>query len=511
MKSEKKKGMDEEQQIDFLKKIRFFEDFDHHELKQFLAVSRWLKVPAKTHIIRENNVEKVFYILVRGSVAVIKTKKDGKQTKLTSLNAGDCFGEMAMVSETKRTAGVVTMEESFILRVDPDIINNASVFLQLKFYHRFCEILVSRLIVANKRLVGKGTQSKEKAEQPQKSPEQAGDKPRKPAVVPEPAPELEPGEDSPADNENIQEEQVIDDLPPMPKRKTMGRQKMRLKILEQARNDLPVNPAVAAMLSPFLRGANDNTRKFSELISLDPVISAKVLQMANSSFYRRTTVVLSVPHAMVTVGIKQIQELLAQETIKIFKKNLFGGFSQLARSFWRHSVTVARIAELLRDIIRVNVSEDVYLAGLLHDFGILILDPLEPDFYPQLLRDDFKINLCEAEREFIGADHCQAGTWLGEKMGLPKPYLDVMKLHQQPEKIRDNIILTALVHLADLFADERGCCFGGKCPEVNLQTSFAWILLQDQHVPFRDVNVQDFINQVHGELDRNWQELSFVP
>lgn len=501
MDSEKKKVMEEAQQIEFLKKIRFFEDFDNHELKQFLAVSRWLKVPAKTHIIRENSVEKIFYILVRGSVAVIKTKEDGKQTMLTSLVAGDCFGEMALVSETKRTAGVVTTEESFILRVDPDIIQNASIFLQLKFYRRFCEILVSRLIVANKRLVDTGGKTKKQDTKPKKTPEPV----REQAVT------SSADAEKSAEDETKRQKQIIHDLPPMPKRKSIGRQKIRLKIIEQARHDLPVNPAVATLLSPFLHNTIDNTRKFSELISLDPVISARVLQTANSSFYRRTTVVLSVPHALVTVGIQQIQELLTQETIKIHKKNIFGGFSQLAKSFWHHSVSVARIAELLRDIIRVNISEDVYLAGLLHDLGTLVLDPLEPDFYPQLLRNDFKVDLSGAEREFIGTDHGQAGKWLGEKMGLPKPYLDVMKLHHQPEKVRDNVLLTALVHLADLFARQRGCGFGNNYPETDIQTSFAWILLQDQHVPFRDVNIRDFISQVHEELDRDWQNITYVP
>ncbi len=506
MDSEKKKGTDEAQQIEFFKKIRFFEDFDHHELKQFLAVSRWLKVPAKTHIIRESTVEKVFYILVRGTVAVIKTQKNGRQTKLTTLTAGDCFGEMALVSETRRTAGVVTLEESFILRVDPDIINNASVFLQLKFYRRFCEILVSRLIMANKRLVGAGTKDKEKEEaQPEEKIEPTGRQP------PKAAPPTPPTQEKRLEEKRNGQEQNIQDLPPMPKKKTIGRQKIRKRVEEQVRYDLPINPAVTALLSPFLRGMDENTRKFSELISLDPVISAKVVQMANSSFYRRSAVVLSVPHALVTVGIKEIQGMLGREIIKPFKSDLFGGFNQLAKSFWRHSVTVARVAELLRDILRVNISEDVYLAGLLHDLGMLALDPLEPDFYPQFIRNDFKVDLSEAEREYIGIDHGQAGSWLGEKIGLPKPYLDVMKLHHQPEKIQENILLTALVHLADLFATDRGCYFGNKCPEVNIQTSFAWILIQDQHVPFRDANIQDFIRQVHGELERDWQAFSYVP
>jgi len=159
--------------------------------------------------------------------------------------------------------------------------------------------------------------------------------------------------------------------------------------------------------------------------------------------------------------------------------------------------------------MRINTIMDVYVAGLLHDIGFLALDPLKPGFYPQLLRQDFPDHLSEAEKEYIGIDHGQAGSWLGEKLGLPSPYLDVMKYHHFPEKMRDQGLLTGLVHLADLFAVEQGCCFGGKkCQEVNLHNSFAWVLIQDQHAPFRDVNISDFISSFRTELDREWPEIT---
>ena len=505
MSSVKKKGPNLAQQISFLQKLPFFEDFDQHEIKQFLALSRWLKVPADTHIIKESSIEKVFYILVKGSVSVVKTLENGSQSRLTTLAAGDCFGEMALVSETRRTAGVVTLEKSFILMVEPDIINKASVFLQLKFYRRFCEILVGRLVNANKRLA-KADSGKD-IKDPKKSLEDQIEKKYRIS-------DGEPANSFFGKGGTIQKEVTEEDdydpaeLPPMPKRKPLGKMKLR-RLIQEDGLVLQMNPAVAAQLSPFLLGHCEDTRRFSEIISLDPVITAKVLQMANSSFYRRTTPVMSVPHALITVGINHIQELLGEETIKILVKNQFGGFTSLAKSFWSHSVVVARIAELLKDVMRVHTTIDVYVAGLLHDIGFLALDPLKPGFYPQLLRQDFPNHLSEAEKEYIGVDHGQAGSWLGEKLGLPLPYRDVMKYHHFPEKMRDHGLLTGLVHLADLFAEEQGCCFGGKkCQEVNLHNSYAWVLIQDQHAPFRDVNIADFISSFRTELDREWPEIS---
>jgi len=497
-----------DQQVNFLKKIAFFQDFDDHELKQLLAVSRWLKVPPGTLVIKEDTLEKVFYILVKGSVSVFITVEQGKTIELTKLATGDTFGEMALVSETRRTAGVKTTSESYILMVEPDILNQASVFLQLKFYRRFCEILVTRLIAANKRMGDLSAQAAESSADRQSSPSRQ-----------QPAPQARP-EKSETDPPRPQtppavlpkKEVNVTELPPAPKLMAVAKAKIMRRI--QSNLELAVNPAVAARLSSFLVGECEDTRKFAELISCDPMLAAKVIQQANSSFYRRTTTVNTVPHAMVTMGIKNLQEVIAKETMKVFtEEELFGGFGQLADSFWQHAVTVGRIAELLRDTIRINISEDVYLAGLFHDLGKLALDRQQPLFYPQLLRPDFiEKDICTSEQEYIGIDHAQAGCWLGEKMGIPKAYLDVMLLHHAPEKARENSLLIALIHLADLFAKDMGMLMGkAQRPSPSLSTAFGWIILQEQHHPFNNVNVDNFIRSFKAELERMRGDMSTLP
>ncbi|MBU4260855.1 MAG: HDOD domain-containing protein [Proteobacteria bacterium] len=501
-----------DQQVNFLKKISFFQDFDDHELKQLLAVSRWLKVPPGTLIIKEDTLEKVFYILVKGSVSVFITVDQSQTIELTTLATGDTFGEMALVSETRRTAGVKTTSESYILMVEPDILNQASVFLQLKFYRRFCEILVTRLIAANKRMGDLSSQAAESSASKQTQPRPVvPPRPQQPpqkketAPPPDPLPAQTPGAPPRKIEVNVSE------LPPAPKLMAVAKAKIKRRI--QSNLELAVNPSVSARLASFLVGDCEDIRKFSELISCDPMLSAKVIQQANSSFYRRTTTVNSVPHAMVTMGIKNLQEVIAQETMKVFnEEELFGGFGQLADNFWLHSVAVGRIAELLRDTIRINISEDVYLAGLFHDLGKLALDRQQPLFYPQLLRPDFiEKDICTSEQEYIGIDHAQAGYWLGEKMGLPKPYLDVMLMHHTPEKARENVLLTGLIHLADLFAKDKGMIMGKEGPPQSLSTAFGWIIVQEQHRPFIDVNVDNFIRSFKVELERTWGEMSSLP
>ena len=507
MGSKKGKELDIAQQISFLKKINFFNEFGDEELLSFLSVSRWLKVPAGKLIIKEETSDRIFYILVKGEVSVFKTIDDkGATVELTTLTTGDCFGEMSMVMEIKRSAGVKTTMESFILMVEPDIISASNVFLQLKFYKRFCEILVSRLILANKRVTCMEPQDEEAAQDKkttpaveEKEPEKEETSAEQPAII---ATEGEKVPEKPVDSAT---------LPPMPlAEEKFGRSRIQ-RMLSPEQN-MVVNPAVAAELSSFLaQESTSNTRKFADLIVLDPVLSAKVLQIANSSFYRRSNAVVSVPHAMITLGIEHILTVVMETLESSRYKHPFSGFPQLSKSFWEHAVVVGRIAELLKDIIRVNISIDIYLAGLFHDFGMLGLDILKPAFYPQLLDpdSDFSTNLVQSEADYIGIDHGQAGAWLGEKIGIPAPYLEIMKFHHKPDKGRANTLPLALVHLADIFAHERGIGICGSEAEITspLESS-AWVLIQDQHKPFIEVNVVDFVASFNEELTKMWGSIT---
>lgn len=494
------------QQVSFLKKIPFFHDFDDHELRQFLGVSKWLKVPKDTLIIKENTTERAFYILVKGEVGVFKAVAGkGKSVPLTKLSTGDCFGEMALVTEIKRTADVMATRDSFILRVEPDIINMSNVFLQLKFYKRFCEIMVTRLDIANKRMAGQEAIAAQPVEPPPRQERPPEPRKKKPVAAPPSAPKpKKPREDAAAG--------AAYSLPPMPlKDDRIPAFKLQKKLdIDQV---MIVNPAVADEVRALLgqAGEGENTRRFADLITLDPALSCRVLQTANSPYFRRASAVATVPHAMIIVGIQHIQKVVKEAVAESEKRQAFSGITDIARSFWRHAVVVGRIADLLKEVVRINTATDIYLAGLLHDLGMLALDQFTPNFYPQLQNKEteFAKDLVKAEKDFIGVDHGQAGAWIAEGLGLPPAYSDVMRFHHTPDKSHSNVLPVALVNLANIFAAERGVSLGGNIshsqPAIE---SFSWVLIQEQHKPFLDVNISDFVLEFNAELDKTWGSIT---
>ncbi len=490
-----------QKRLKLFRKVDFFKNFEDSELLQFQAVSSWLKVPSGTRVIHEGTSEKAFYIIVQGNVSVDKAGQSKDETvELTTLESGDTFGEMAIVSKVKRTAGVKTLTECYLVKVEPDLLSNATVFLQLKFYRRFCEILVERLIYSNQRVASfspafadlEVSVDEEEAVPEERKPQQT----RQKKATDRKAEEVV----------QIDGDVDLSKLPPIPKKKKIAPAKIQHQI--QSRLELQINPAVAERIISALDDESvTNTRKLLDLITMDPVLSIRVLQEANSHWFRRTSPVQTLAHAMVSLGASQLKEVLAKEDLETITLEGFGGITSLASSFWRHSVVVGRIADLLKDTISVRLEENVYLAGLLHDLGTVVVDREEPGLYPQLLRPDFYDgDLNEREKVYSGIDHTWAGYWYGEKTGLPKAYLDVILFHHAPTKADNNELLVALIYLGDLFARHFGVSMLAKEDKSGeLLNSPVWGIIQQWHPPFVEVNVENFIDSFSKELDRSWQ------
>ena len=123
-----------------LKQIGFLQGFTEADIWELVRASNWQNNPAGTTIIKEGEIDHSFYILLSG---VVNIEKSGQH--IGSLQEGDCFGEMGYLSNTERTATVVSRTDVALIKVNSSTLDRAKESTQLRFLKAFVGTIIERL------------------------------------------------------------------------------------------------------------------------------------------------------------------------------------------------------------------------------------------------------------------------------------------------------------------------------------------------------------------------------
>jgi serine/threonine protein kinase len=139
----------ESEKFDTLRELAFFADFSDVEIWEVLRFSHWSNVKPEASIIRDGDSGDFFCFLAEGE---LKVTKNGRILNL--LTAGDCFGEMAVISKGSRIRGadIAALTAAKIVTVKGEALKQASEACRMHFYQSFLEVLANRLSLANARL-----------------------------------------------------------------------------------------------------------------------------------------------------------------------------------------------------------------------------------------------------------------------------------------------------------------------------------------------------------------------
>lgn len=137
-----------------LKKLAFFAGFSDVELWEVIRISEWAKFLTGRVLVKEGDFGASFFIIVKGRVSVEKMGK-----KITTLDKGDCFGEMAYIDKTKaeRSATITSAMPVMLMKIRSEVLEQASQPLQLQFNRAFLKLLVHRLALANSELASRAS------------------------------------------------------------------------------------------------------------------------------------------------------------------------------------------------------------------------------------------------------------------------------------------------------------------------------------------------------------------
>lgn len=195
-------------------------------------------------------------------------------------------------------------------------------------------------------------------------------------------------------------------------------------------------------------------------LNAEPTLAARVLKVANSPFYRCAGTVGTVERAVQLLGLSAIRGIAAAGCMDRMPMPALAKALD-AEQFARHSLAVGVAAQALSRRVGAGVEAEAFMAGLLHDIGIVLLARLRPQAVAAVAKlpmPDAATGL-RAERDFIGAEHTSCAALLAQTWGLPPWLVQALQAHHTPQtevRVTGHEALPALLALADQAACEAG-------------------------------------------------------
>ena len=216
-------------------------------------------------------------------------------------------------------------------------------------------------------------------------------------------------------------------------------------------------PEIYIRVSQTLEDDNHNAKQLGDIIGHDPALTARILRIVNSAYYSLASQVELVSRAVSVIGEDDLRNLvLATSAVDTFKRIP----NQLVDIdlFWRHSVHTGIVARLLSKYCNILHGERLFVAGMLHDIGKLVLYFKEPELSQQVLLKaaDTDGQLFNAEKEIIGFTHGDVGAALIDAWKLSDTLKEVIAYHHTPLKAKEYRIETAIVHIANCIVNAIG-------------------------------------------------------
>lgn len=213
-------------------------------------------------------------------------------------------------------------------------------------------------------------------------------------------------------------------------------------------------PEVTLRIIQLVEDPDSTAQDLNQVISNDPALGARILKVVNSAFYGLPGQIGSINRAIVLLGLNAVKNIaIAASLAKLFRGGrICPGFD--ARELWTHSVGVASATRLLSDKAGLRLPDEAFLAGLIHDLGIMVEVQARRAKFVEIIdaiTADKEKTLRQAETEILGANHEQFGAGICKLWKFPVSFQYVTGFHHHPWDLQDNrSTLTELVYLADV-------------------------------------------------------------
>jgi HD-like signal output (HDOD) protein len=234
------------------------------------------------------------------------------------------------------------------------------------------------------------------------------------------------------------------------------------RLVDEVR-DLPLTVSdVLAQVITECDNADASVSSLARIMAADQALAAMVLKLANSAYYGYARRIESLPDAVVLLGFASVKNLAITASITRLLATDRDDLFEVRQGIFEHSLATAVCARILGRTRRVS-GEKAFVAGLLHDLGLIILVCYAKDRFRKLVAvaEERGVTLEEVEQEVLGFSQAELGALVAAEWQFPPALCDALRHHHDPQTAETDKTLTNAVHLADWVAKRMGVGFVG--------------------------------------------------
>jgi putative nucleotidyltransferase with HDIG domain len=208
--------------------------------------------------------------------------------------------------------------------------------------------------------------------------------------------------------------------------------------------DIPTLPVVAMKVTELINDPASSSADIAKLLKRDQVLTAKILRLANSSYYAIPGGCVDVQRALAFLGFNTLAQLvLGLSVFSLFSTIDGEEFSML--EFWKHALGTAVCSEILAKRLGLVKPEEAFTCGLLHDIGKLVLHEIDRERLTEIVKEtkNRKCSFVEVEREWELPGHSYLGDVIATKWGLPQVIRLAIRYHHFDVRGMDSILASA--------------------------------------------------------------------
>lgn len=225
--------------------------------------------------------------------------------------------------------------------------------------------------------------------------------------------------------------------------------------IKEVTSSVNMMPDVALKALEMARDPDVSVQTFAALIERDLELAMSVLKLANSPLYSLGQSTINLSHAISRLGFEQCRSLIIASSIESAMNSIGLEQAWIRDLLWKHSVMTGLIATHLNRHMRLGFRGEEFTAGLVHDFGRLLLAAAFPNTFSEFDFMDFDESTfsIQRERDALGSDHCELGAWFAASQNLPVEIREVLRFHHAPELALNCPRLVAVITTADHMAN----------------------------------------------------------